>query len=318
MTQPLITPVAFFIFNRPDTTRRVFEEIRKVRPATLLVVADGPRTPAEASKCRETRAIIETVDWPCRVLKNYSETNLGCKIRVSSGLDWVFDEVEEAIILEDDCLPSQSFFFFCQELLNRYRNDERIMHITGDNFQATNKDFNCPESYYFTHITHIWGWASWRRAWRHYDVNVRQWPAVKQSHLLSKLFREDGAVARWEEKFQDYYEGKINSWDGQWSLACFAAGGLCVVPRLNLISNIGLVDATHAAHRESHKLFDIEAHELDFPLVHPRNISVNIEAENFVQEYMFGVHNYRGFGQRLRRLAKKHAPGLYSLLKRAK
>src|SRR5665648_587346 len=164
----LKTPVAFIIFNRPETTRRVFAEIAKARPTKLLVIADGPRAthPDDAEKCAVVRAIIDGVDWDCEVLKNYSDVNLGCKRRVSSGLDWVFDTVEEAIILEDDCLPHPTFFRFCEEMLAKYRDDKRIAMISGDNFQFGKK--RTEYSYYFSRYTHIWGWASWRRAWDNY------------------------------------------------------------------------------------------------------------------------------------------------------
>jgi hypothetical protein len=179
------TPVAFLVFNCPDTTIRVFEEIRCARPPKLLVVADGPRAdrPGEADKCQAVRAVIETVDWPCEVLKNYSDVNLGCKIRVSSGLDWVFEQVEEAIILEGDCLPHPTFFRFCEELLETYRDDERIGMISGDNFQFGRKRGDA--SYYFSRYNHIWGWASWRRAWQHYDRNMAIWPKFRDDHWLN-------------------------------------------------------------------------------------------------------------------------------------
>jgi hypothetical protein len=160
----LTTPVAFLIFNRPDTTAKVFEAIRQAKPPKLLVVADGPRPdrPDDIEKCKAARGVVEQVDWDCEVLRNYSDVNLGCKKRVSSGLDWVFNTVEEEIILEDDCLPHPTFFRFCEELLDYYRHDERIMVISGDNFQFGR---NCTEySYYFSRYNHCWGWSTWRRS----------------------------------------------------------------------------------------------------------------------------------------------------------
>lgn len=312
----LDTPVAFFIFNRPDTTQKVFNEIKKAKPPIMLVVADGARNPGEEEKCRAARAIIEQVDWDCDVRKNYSDKNLGCKGRVSSGLDWVFENVDRCIILEDDCLPHQSFFYFCQELLEKYKNNERIMHITGDNFQSQNASFQCKESYYFSRISHIWGWASWRRAWKHYDLNIRDWPKIKESGLLRKLFRDDGATARWEEKFDAYHEGKIDSWDGQWSFACMANNGLCIVPKVNLISNIGFdVSATHSSNLRRDRFANLPAFPIEFPLIHPNKIEANEQADRFTQEYVFGAHNYRGVGQRFRRFIRKIMPGPYKALK---
>ncbi len=151
------TPVAFLVFNRPDLTARVFAEIAKVRPKKLLVVADGPRPkrPEDSEKCAAVRSIIDQADWDCEVLKNYSDTNLGCRHRVSSGLNWVFDTVDRAIILKDDVLPHPTFFRFCDELLDRYADDERVGAICGCNFQDGMKRGPC--SYYFSRYNHVWG-----------------------------------------------------------------------------------------------------------------------------------------------------------------
>ncbi|MCX5679732.1 MAG: glycosyltransferase family 2 protein, partial [Candidatus Omnitrophica bacterium] len=181
----LETPVVLTIFNRPDKTELVFNAISKARPRQLFVIADGPRpdAPGENERCLDARAIIERVDWDCCLRKNYSDVNMGCKRRVSSGLDWVFSSVEEAILLEDDTLPSHSFLFFCQELLEKYRYDNRINYISGTNYQLgkSRTDY----SYFFSRYASFWGWATWRRAWRHYDVDMKSWPQVKKDHLLS-------------------------------------------------------------------------------------------------------------------------------------
>src|SRR5215831_3805810 len=156
------TPVALIIFNRPDVTERVFAEIAHARPRKLLVIADGPRfnRPGEAEKCTATRAIIDRVNWECEVLKNYSDVNLGCGGRESSAMIWIFEQAEEAIILEDDTLPQPTFFRFCEELLEKYRDDERVMHISGDNWLFGQKRIS--DSYFFSHYCLSWGWASWR------------------------------------------------------------------------------------------------------------------------------------------------------------
>src|SRR4029453_18315014 len=158
-TSMLRTPVAFFIFNRPEATARVFGEIAKVKPARLFVIADGPRQSrlGEAEKCAAARAIIERVDWDCEILKNYSDVNVGCGIRIATGISWVFEQVEAAIILEDDCLPHQTFFRFCEELLEKYRDDEGVMHIAGNNLLFGRRQM--PFSYCFSYFTPSWGWA---------------------------------------------------------------------------------------------------------------------------------------------------------------
>jgi hypothetical protein len=165
--------VALIIFNRTDTTKKVFEVLRQVKPAKLLVIADAPRHnyPDDIEKCAATRQIIEQVDWNCQVIKNYSEKNLGNKLRISTGLNWVFEQVEQAIILEDDCLPHPSFLPFCEDLLDKYQDDQRIMTRSGNNFQFGRK--RTEYSYYFSRYTLIWGWATWRRAWQHYDAEMK-------------------------------------------------------------------------------------------------------------------------------------------------
>jgi SAM-dependent methyltransferase len=263
----LKTPVAFIIFNRPETTARVFAEIAKVQPPTLLVVADGPRPdkPGEAERCDAARKVIERVNWECRVLTNYSEINLGCKRRVSSGLDWVFKTVEEAIVLEDDCLPDPSFFAFCDELLEKYRKNERIMMISGFNFEGRTQ---CDGSYFFSRYPHIWGWASWRRAWRHYDAGMREWSKWQRSDAFNSLFKTENEKAFWSRTFDRVFRGEIDTWDAQVTYTTFRTGALSIFPNTNLISNIGFgEEATHTKHKPS--FADVSVHPVSFPLQHP-------------------------------------------------
>jgi len=269
MTEYQVTsPVAFLIFNRPDTTERVFAEIARAKPRKLLVVADGPRPdrPGEAEKCAAARAVIERVDWDCELLKNYSEVNLGCKVRVSSGLDWVFDTVEEAIILEDDCLPNLTFFRFCDEMLDRYRDDTRIMQICGTNyFKGWRRSAN---SYYFSKYGPIWGWASWRRAWKYYDVDMKLWPEVKLQNVHYDFSDSDTEVEFRVSLYDQLYAGEVNTWDYQWTFAKLINSGLSVTPNINLISNIGFgEDCTHLSNRIDQD--NMRAHDMQFPLIHP-------------------------------------------------
>jgi hypothetical protein len=263
----LKSAVAILIFNRPDTTARVFEAIRQARPPRLLVVADGPRAdrPAEAELCAATRAIVEQVDWPCSVQRNYSPTNLGCRERVASGLEWVFGQVEEAIILEDDCLPEASFFPFCQQLLERYRHDERIMMIGGTNYLLDRLQIR--ESYFFSRYYPIWGWASWRRAWKKYDLAMGDWPRLKSQGQLRSFYSQGFMRSHVARMFDAAYHGRINTWDIQWFYSCLFNNGLSLIPRVNLISNIGLV-GTHTSGDTSNNffpLFPIETEELLHP-----------------------------------------------------
>jgi hypothetical protein len=243
---PFEVPIVFLIFNRPDTTARVFEEIRRIKPVKLLVIADGPRAnhPGEAEKCDRVRAVIDWVDWPCDVLKNYADFNMGCKNRVSSGLDWVFEQLEEAIILEDDCVPDQSFFGFCEKLLHYYRDDERIMHIGGANFQngLTRGD----GSYYFSRLNHIWGWATWKRAWKFYDVTMGSYPLFCKQHNIDGILPHKGMRRAWLHNFLLVFTGQLDTWDFQWTYAVWQQSGLSIIPNVNLITNVGFGhDATH-------------------------------------------------------------------------
>jgi hypothetical protein len=319
MNTKLTTPVALLIFNRPEPTRRVFEMIRQAQPPILLVVADGPRSESERAVCLETRKIIEGVDWPCDVRRHYSDVNLGCKNRVSSGITWIFKEVDRAIILEDDCVPHPTFFPFCQELLEKYQNDPQVMHISGDNFQENNKGFVCNESYYFSNIPHIWGWASWRRAWNHYDLQMKSWPEARDRHLLNTILPDAANVERWTDKFQHYYDQQINSWDGPWSYACLVNHGLCIVPKVNLISNIGFgATATHTRQEAAtDKLANLPTVAMDFPLRHPPTKALNDQAVNYIADYIFGVDRYRRLDWKLRIRAQKIFPGLYARIRKA-
>jgi hypothetical protein len=278
------TPVAFIIFNRPDTTARVFEAIRQAKPPLLLVIADGARTSkvGETEKCAATRAIIDGVDWECEVRTNYSDMNLGCKRRVSSGINWVFEQVEEAIILEDDCLPHPTFFDYCDELLEKYRDDTRIMSISGDNFQFGRK--RTSDSYYFSRYNHIWGWATWRRAWRHYDVNMKLWHTIRDGGWLNDILDNHSVMKVWQKNFQSVYDGKVDTWDYQWIFACWTQSGLTILPNVNLISNIGFgSEATHTKNSDS-KFANLPIEDIFFPLKHPEFIIQNTNADRYFQE----------------------------------
>ncbi len=266
----LKTPVAFLVFNRPDTTERVFEEIRRAKPPVLLVVADGPRSdrPDEARQCEAVRAIIDRVDWECEVLKNYSDLNLGCKHRVSSGLDWVFENVDQAIILEDDCLPHPTFFRFCEELLEKYRDDKRVMHISGTNFQSGwKRDIY---SYYFSNYGSIWGWASWKRAWNLYDLEMRLYPEIKEKKYLLDICGNRQEMKFREEIFNAVFYNSLNTWDYQWTFARLVNSGLSIVPKVNLISNIGFggENSTHMSSKTDLRS-NMPVSAIEFPLLHP-------------------------------------------------
>lgn len=282
------TPVAFLIFNRPDTTERVFEEIRLAKPHKLLVIADGPRPdrPGETEKCAAARAVIDRVDWQCQVQTNYSDVNMGCKRRISSGLDWVFDTVEEAIILEDDCLPHPTFFRFCEELLEKYRYDERVMMISGDNFQYGKRRTNY--SYYYSRYPHIWGWASWQRAWKYYDVDMKLWPEICDGGWLKDIFGRRSVVKYWERMFNDTYKCLIDTWDYQLAFACMVNNVLSILPNCNLVSNIGFgPNATRTT--QKNKLSYMAAEEISFPLIAPPYVIRDAAADFITENEQFSL-----------------------------
>jgi hypothetical protein len=289
----LMLPVAFIIFNRPDTTERVFAEIARAKPPKLLVVGDGPRTgrPGEAEKVAAARAIIQRVDWDCEVLTNFSEVNLGCKKRVSSGIDWVFEQVEEAIILEDDCLPDITFFRFCQEMLERYRNDQRIGMISGDNFQFGRRYGD--DSYYFSKYVHIWGWATWRDRWvGSYDVSMAKWPRVRDEGMIADIVGDVHEAVYWGKIFERVHRGRIDTWDYQWVFANWVNGRSSVVPAVNLISNIGFgVNATHTTGVS--ELENLPITPIKFPLIHPIGVYRCLRADRFSEKKCFKASLWR-------------------------
>ncbi len=310
----LKTPIVFIVFARPDKTQLVFNEIRKIKPIKLFVIADGPRNQEEWPRCKAVRDIIDKqVDWPCEVLKNYSDTNLNPKFRISSGLNWVFSQTEKAIIIEDDCLPDPSFFPFCEELLEKYRDNEQVMQISGYNFAVMDKNFKCDDSYYFSQIGLIAGWATWKRAWEHYDVNISKWPEIKQSRLIMKRLKNAAVADHYDYLFDKYYRGLINSWDSQWFLTRWVQGGVSIIPKTNLTSNIGF-DADIAAFNRLDP-DDARAHvpvnSIKFPLRHPNKISVNRKADNYVFKYALGINLF--WSQKVKWVIKKYLPFIHKL-----
>jgi hypothetical protein len=273
------TAVAFIIFDRPELTARVFEEIRKARPPVLLVVADGPRKgrPDDVEACEKTRAVIDRVDWECDVRKNYAERNLGCGKRVSSGIGWVFTEVDEAIILEDDCLPDPSFFRFCEEMLEKYRDDERIGFIGGVNFRFEHKKQR--HSYYFSRGHYIWGWASWRRAWDSYDITMKSWPGLRDNGYLRRLFGDRRVVRYYKYNFDMTHSGGLDTWDYQWFFHCWMNNRWEIMPNVNLVTNLGhdMVNATHTNFES--KIGNVPRAPMTFPLVHPSKVALDKRAD---------------------------------------
>ena len=253
------SPILFIIFNRPDTAKQVFDQIRKAKPSRLYVAADGarPGKTGEEDLCISARVVVSNIDWACEVKTLFRDANLGCKNAVSSAIDWFFDNEEEGIILEDDCLPADSFFNFCDTLLEKYRYDTRIRHITGCNLQLGKKWGN--GSYYFSNMTHVWGWAGWRRVWKDYDKNLEKYESADVQEKLKNIFQDPFVIDKLKTVFDEVKAGKMDTWDYQLDFANYFNNGLTIIPNENLISNIGFnASATHT--------FDIDNIYANMPL----------------------------------------------------
>lgn len=285
-------PVLFLVFNRPDTTAIVFEAIRQAKPLRLYVAADGPRQgrEGEAERVATVRRIATEVDWPCEVKTLFRDENLGCRLAVSSSIDWFFDNEEEGIILEDDCLPHPDFFMFCDIMLKKYRDDARIWMITGNNFQDGQRHGDA--SYYFSKYSHIWGWASWRRAWSHYDVEMNFWPNWRKSSYWLVAATDHVERRYWEKTLDAVRSMKIDTWDYQWQAALFHGAGLCATPNMNLVSNIGFgPDATHTtAVDSSHSNLRVSGLG---NITHPDIIMQSREADLYDFDNCFGGKSQR-------------------------
>jgi len=285
----LETPVALCIFNRPDLTARVMARLAEVCPTRLLVVADGPRPdrPEDVALCAEALRIATSPTWPGDLRANVSETNLGCRERIAGGLDWVFDEVEEAIVIEDDCLPTLSFFPFCAELLERYRDDRRIGAIVGTNLSGERPD--SAESYFFSRFFYPWGWASWRRVWRDYDVRISHLDAVRDLGILDSAFTDARVRQFFDEKFSAVQRGAIDTWDFQLGFMLLAHGSLVATPSVNLVRNLGggRADATHMTEEVSVGTDATE--ELEMPLCHPAEVVPFRRADLAVERICFAL-----------------------------
>ncbi len=246
MTESFQTPILLIIFNRPSTTQLVFNELRKLRPTKLFVAGDGPRPdkPGEAEKCTAARAIINQVDWPCEVFTFFRDENVGCKYGPYGGMKWFFEQVNEGIILEDDCLPVPEFFRFCERMLTKYRNDSRVMQISGNCFLDENFSDG---DYYFSEITQTWGWATWKRAFDLMDIEMTNWPRFKEMGYLSHVFQQERYRKYWSDNFDKAHASMLNDvWDFCWSFSVMSNNGLSIAPNQNLISNIGFgSEGTH-------------------------------------------------------------------------
>lgn len=286
MESSLDIPILFLIFNRPDLTQSVFNRIRELRPKHLYVAADGfrPGKPGEALHCQEARQVTEQIDWDCSVHRLYRSENLGCKNAVSSAITWFFEQVEMGIILEDDCLPNSSFFAFAEQMLHKYATDERVAVISAGNFQKGCERGNA--SYYFSRYAHIWGWATWRRVWRQYDVNLTEWPSTRRK--IADWVITKGTANFFAARYDDTKSGKLDTWDYQLTHALFSHRQLTIIPKTNLVENLGFDErATHTAGGDNPAKGPPQG-VFTFPLVHPGEVVANDAADRFTECEFYG------------------------------
>lgn len=278
------TPILFLIFNRPELTKRVFEEIKKQKPKYLFIAADGPRPfiKGDIEKCEATRVVVlNGIDWDCEVKTLFRDENLGCGRAVSEAITWFFGNVEQGIILEDDCLPHFSFFGFCEVLLEKHKDDRQVYSIGGTDFLDGKQIGNA--SYYYSYYGSIWGWASWRSAWDTYDYNLKQLDTFKKKQLISKL--DSRAIFRnyWYSIFDKTFRHEIDTWDYQWLFSIWNNEGIQILPNVNLISNIGFgKDATHT-NDINNAFANVSTHDIGV-LIHPKVIKVNKKADRYVSD----------------------------------
>ncbi|MCP4392976.1 MAG: hypothetical protein GY804_01715 [Alphaproteobacteria bacterium] len=273
------SPVLFIIFNRPDTTKKVFEAIKSVKPKRLFIAADGPRegNDNDAKRCQEAKEIALNVDWDCEVKTLLRDKNLGCKKAVYEGISWFFDNVESGVVLEDDCLPSDDFFKFCDEMLERYKDDERIMHVGGGNPVS---ELSESSEYYFSIYNRIWGWAGWSRAWKHCDVDMNTWVDFKRDKQIDSIFNSNIERKYWAVLWQRVANNEVDTWDYQWFYSRVRQGSYAIAPNVNLVSNIGFgEDATHTTSSE-HALANKPFGKLKFPLKHKDYMLRDVKSDN--------------------------------------
>ncbi len=286
------TPVLLLVFNRPDTVQKVFKKICEIKPKKLYIASDGPRegNHNDIEKISQVREIVSKVNWPCKINSLFRDKNLGCKKSVSDAINWFFANEEQGIILEDDCVPHLDFFNFCENLLNHYAEDERVIVITGNNFQ--NGKLRGNASYYFSKYNHCWGWASWRRAWKNYEGEIKFWPKWNKSDVWLNLMHDKVERKYWKNIFDSVYEGKIDSWAYPWLASAWYVNGLTATPNVNLVSNIGFGnDATHTKSKKN-KYSKLKSHNLK-KIKHSNNIQIHVEADKYTSNYFFGIKKLR-------------------------
>ncbi len=273
-------PVYMIFFNRPDTLKMVFDAVKEARPSKLFLACDGAREGRadDAENVARCKEVVSDIDWECEVYTNYSDVNLGCGMRMTSGINWAFEYVDRLIILEDDCVPSQDFFLFCEELLERYKDDERIFMIDAMNHLGEYEV--CPYSYFFGPGC-CWGWATWKRAWKHMDFPLAFMDYDYEMQCVENLYpyyKEARKIGR--ERQEVLRAGKkLSSWTFQAGMACALNNQICIVPKQNMVTNVGLTaDSAHAVNdirkvsKRKQAYFNAPCYDVEWPLKHPKYV----------------------------------------------
>lgn len=298
------SPICLIGFNRPKQIRLVMECIKAAEPKKLYFVQDGPRQDklGEEKLCQEVKSVVQSLlTWDCEVFWKVRESNAGCRKNVSEGITWFFENEEEGVILEDDCLPDSSFFRYCDELLDKYRNEPEIGCISANNY-AEPISKRSPESYFYSDFNFCWGWASWRRAWKKYDAEMSSFDEESMlNHMRDTMKYSKKQIGFWSECFRGVAERKIDTWDYVWTYSCWKSNLLTCLPRVNLVKNIGFGDDATHTFTEGYNPAS-ESSRIHFPLVHPNEITVNRKAD----QYVMGRIHVRSFWVKVFRKLKKY------------
>ena len=313
--------ILLLIWRRPGHTKKVIDSIRKIAPRKIYISADGHKKNDDYNKklvemVREI--VIKEIDWECKVMKNFSKVNKGCKNAVSDGIDWFFNYENEGIILEDDCLPSEAFYYFCSSLLEKYRNNEKIWAICGNGYQESNMDNE--NSYFYSRYVDIWGWATWKRCWQKYDRDMKTWQDKKSAQKLKNIFEKNREFKYWKKIFDNlFFNNQPDTWDYQWQYTLFINSGMACMPFMNLVENIGFGEgATHTTEIPVITDFDIEkSKSFKFPLCHPNYISRSKKCDKNLQELFYSgypIFSFKGLFLKFKRIYYK-SKKIFLLLK---
>jgi len=288
-------PVLFLTFNKIDPTEKVFEAIARYQPEVLYVAQDGPREGKEGDgkKVEKVRQLTQIITWPCKVVERRQEKNLGLKAHVEGAISWFFNEVEAGIILEDDTLPNADFFTFCEDLIERYRDDKRVFMVGGTNL---NMPTPTPYSYFFCSEPLIWGWASWADRWKHYETDLQSTQETIRDFSNKSIFADPYRREVEEQKIGALLDNKVQSWASRWGYAIQVQHGLCAVPKVNTVTNIGFGGEASNTLDAAHPHAQLKLETFSWPMYHPSYMArcrVWEEAFFYPGQQAFRFHSFK-------------------------